>query len=47
MYATQGRKLLSWWGGGTFRPIAEWNHDTELDWTLLDTPDAGIQRLGA
>ena len=44
MYAHPGRKLL--FMGSELAQVREWNHDTELDWHLLDDPvHAGVQRL--
>ena len=44
MYAHPGRKLL--FMGSELAQVREWNHDTELDWQLLDDPvHAGVQRL--
>lgn len=43
MYAQAGKKLL--FMGGEFGQWQEWNHDTSLDWHLLDqAPHAGLQR---
>jgi 1,4-alpha-glucan branching enzyme len=39
-----GKKLL--FMGGEIAQEREWNHDTELDWFVLDDPaHAGVQRL--
>jgi 1,4-alpha-glucan branching enzyme len=43
MYAQPGKKLL--FMGGEFGQWREWNHESGLDWHLLDDPrHAGIQR---
>src|SRR5207249_784751 len=43
MYAQPGKKLL--FMGGEIGQWAEWNHDTSLDWHLLDQPlHRGLQR---
>jgi 1,4-alpha-glucan branching enzyme len=42
MIAQPGKKLL--FMGGEFGQLREWNHDTSLDWNLLDFPlHAGLQ----
>jgi len=43
MWAQTGKKLL--FMGGEFGQWAEWNHDSQLDWYLLEQPlHAGLQR---
>ena len=44
MWSSPGKKLL--FMGGEFGQEREWNHDTQLDWDLLDDPlHRGLQRL--
>jgi 1,4-alpha-glucan branching enzyme len=44
MWSHPGKKLL--FMGGEIAQEREWNHDTELDWFVLDDPaHAGVQRL--
>ncbi|MBV9734554.1 MAG: 1,4-alpha-glucan branching protein GlgB [Acidisphaera sp.] len=44
MWAHPGKKLL--FMGGEFAQGGEWNHDTGIEWHLLDDPlHAGVQRL--
>ena len=46
MYLHPGKKLL--FMGNEFGQAREWNHDTSLDWHLLDHPlHAGVQRFVA
>jgi 1,4-alpha-glucan branching enzyme len=46
MYATPGKKLL--FMGGEFGQVSEWNHDSSLEWHLLQFPlHAGVQQLVA
>jgi len=43
MYAQPGKKLL--FMGGEFGQWAEWNHDSSLDWALLNSPPHAALRL--
>ncbi len=44
MYGHPGKKLL--FMGNEFAQVAEWNHDSSLDWHLLDEPaHRGVQTL--
>jgi 1,4-alpha-glucan branching enzyme len=44
MWTHPGKKLL--FMGGEIGQHREWNHDSEIDWALLDNPaHAGLQRL--
>ena len=44
MFCHPGKKLL--FMGSEIAPYTEWNHDSALDWQLLDFPvHAGVQRL--
>lgn len=43
MYAQPGKKLL--FMGGEFAQWDEWNHESSLDWSLLDLPEHASIRL--
>jgi 1,4-alpha-glucan branching enzyme len=44
MWSHPGKKLI--FMGAEIAQVREWNHDTSLDWHLLDDPrHAGVQRL--
>nr|MCU0492727.1 1,4-alpha-glucan branching protein GlgB [Chloroflexaceae bacterium] len=46
MYAQPAKKLL--FMGGEFAQVSEWNHDTSLEWHVLQYPNhAGVQRCMA
>ncbi|HZP31437.1 MAG TPA: alpha amylase C-terminal domain-containing protein, partial [Acidimicrobiia bacterium] len=44
MWAHPGKQLL--FMGGEFAQVAEWNHDSSIEWHVLDDPQhAGVMRL--